>query len=133
VQALSRLPFAALPSGTWPLLPVAGYYVLVGLAAWRPLPAVLAAGGLLLATVAWQAPPPLYTLSVLDLGGGQALLVTTPGGHTLLIDGGDAPSLLAAALGARLPFWRAHLDAVVLSDVDLAHVGGLRGLTARYT
>jgi beta-lactamase superfamily II metal-dependent hydrolase len=99
----------------------------------RPLPAALAAGALLLATVAWQAPPPLYTLSVLNLGGGQALLVTTPGGHTLLIDGGDAPSLLAAALGAHLPFWRTHLDAVMLSAVDPAHVGGLRGLTARYS
>jgi beta-lactamase superfamily II metal-dependent hydrolase len=50
-----------------------------------------------------------------------------------LIDGGDAPSLLAAALGAHLPFWRTHLDAVLLSDVDPAHVGGLRALTARYT
>jgi beta-lactamase superfamily II metal-dependent hydrolase len=70
---------------------------------------------------------------VLDLSGGQALLLTTPSGHALLIDGGAAPSLLAAALSAHLPFWRAHLDAVLLSDVDLAHVGGLRGLTARYT
>jgi competence protein ComEC len=149
VQALAWPPFAALPAGPWPVPMVAGYYALLGLAAWgplratggvsrthlsvRPLPAAVATGALLLATVAWQAPPPLYRLSVLDLGGGQALLVTTPGGHTLLIDGGDAPSLLAAALGARLPFWRTHLDAVLLSDVDLAHIGGLRGLTARYT
>jgi competence protein ComEC len=149
VQVLAWPPFAALPAGPWPVPVVAGYYALLGLAAWgplrvigavsrthlsvRPLPAAVATGALLLATVAWQAPPPLYTLSLLGLGGGQALLVTTPGGHTLLIDGGDAPSLLAAALGARLPFWRAHLDAVMLSDIDPAHVGGLRGLTARYT
>jgi competence protein ComEC len=149
VQVLAGPPLAALPAGPWPFPMVAGYYALLGLAAWgplrltgsvsrthlsvRPLPAAVATGALLLATVAWQAPPPLYTLSVLDLGGGQALLVTTPGGHTLLIDGGDAPSVLAAALGAHLPFWRAHLDAVMLSDIAPAHVGGLRGLTARYT
>jgi competence protein ComEC len=149
VQALALPPLAALPAGAWSFPVVVGYYALLGLAAWgplratggvsrthvsvRPLPAAVATGALLLATVAWQAPPPLYTLTVLGLGGGQALLVTTPGGHTLLIDGGDAPSVLAAALGAHLPFWRTHLDAVVLSDVDLAHVGGLRGLTARYS
>jgi competence protein ComEC len=149
VQALAWPPFAALPASPWPLPMVASYYALLGLAAWgsvratgsvsrthlsvRPLPAAVGLGALLLATVAWQAPPPLYTLSVLNLGVGRALLVTTPGGHTLLIDGGDAPSLLAAALGAHLPFWRAHLDAVMLSDIAPAHVGGLRGLTARYT
>jgi competence protein ComEC len=153
VQLLARLPLAALPAATWPLLPVAGYYALVGLTAWRPLRAAPAlhiptgmlfgkarplwvlgtSGALLLATLAWQAPRSVYTLSILYLRGGQAIMLTTPHGHTVLIDGGDAPSLLDAALGGRLPFWRSRLDLVALSDTDAAHVGGLRDLTARYS
>jgi competence protein ComEC len=149
VQALAWLPVVPMPP--WPFAADIAYYVsaVAGrVAAWPlraagdvslphvgvpPLPAAVGTGALLLVTVAWQAPAPLYTLSVLNLGGGQALLLTTPGSHALLIDGGGAPSPLAAALGARLPFWRSRLDAVLLSDVDLAHVGGLRGLTAHYT
>lgn len=155
VQALARLSFASVPLGPPSLLLVAGYYALVGftILTWpgslgdespegeRPLVAALNLGawpismafcaGALLLT--WQVPQSVYTLSVVNVGGSRALLLTTPGGHTVLIDGGDRPSLLDAAVSARLPFWRSHIDAVVSSDVDSAHVAGLRGLTARYT
>lgn len=153
VQALARLPLAALPGPALALLPVTVYYALVALAAWRPWhggaatqtraalhvggvrPLWLLCGGvaLLLAAVAWQAPRPVYILSVLYLRGGMGLLLTTPHGHTILIDGGDTPSLLDTALGDRLPFWRSRLDIVALSDIDQAHTGGLRGLLARYS
>ncbi len=149
VRLLAGLPLASVPLGAWPLLPVAAYYALVALTAWwpragvdalglphvpvRPLWAGLGAVALLLATVGWQAPRPVYTLSVLDVGAGQALLLTTPAGRAVLVDGGDTPARLDAALGDRLPFWRSRLDAVVSSDLDVAHVGGLRGLTAHYT
>ncbi len=109
---LARLPLAAFPSPAWPFAAGAAYYALLGLAArgplrpagpaphsafvagirlvgLRPRPALAAAGALLVATVAWQAPRPrLYILAVLPLGGGQGLLLTTPGGRTLLLDGG---------------------------------------------
>lgn len=99
-----------------------------------PVP-LWAAGGVALllgATVAGQAPPHGYLLSVMPLGTGQGLLLTTPSGTTTLVDGGDAPSRLDAALGTRLPFWRARLDLVVLTATDRAHAGGLRDLTTRY-
>lgn len=157
VGLLARLPLAAFPSPAWPLPAGCAYYLLLGLAAGgplraagpaphrtivegvrtvglRPLPALGAAGALLLATVAWQAPPPrLYTLQALPLGGGQGMLLTTPGGRTVLLDGGATPSQLDAALGARLPFWRTRLDLVALSDADHAHTGGLRDLPGRYS
>jgi len=156
VEALARLPLAAFPSATWPAVVVAGYYLLLGLAArgplraagatphrilvegvrlvgLRPLPALGAAAALVLVTVAWQAPRHPYTLTALPLGGSQGLLLTTPGGHTALLDGGARPGRLDAALGDRLPFWNARLDAVALSDVDRAHAAGLRDLTARYS
>jgi len=156
VQALARLPLAAFPSATWPLAIVGGYYLLLGLSTrgllraegslprdrfvdgprlvWlRPVVALGAAVALLVATVAWQAPRGRYVLAALPLGASQGLLLTTPGGSTALIDAGDTPSALNAALGSRLPFWRTRLDMMALSGVDRAHVGGLRDLLARYT
>jgi len=162
VEALARLPLAALPVGAWPLTPVLGYYVLLGATAWRPghpgrprrhvgaapgsaghrIPiAVWTIGGavaLLPAMMAWQAPAAVsgatdaYSLTLLPLGHSQGLFLATPDGHATLIDGGDAPSGLAAALGDRVAFWRPRIEAVVLSDTDRAHVAGLRDLLARY-
>jgi len=99
----------------------------------RPVVALGAAVALLAATVAWQAPRGRYVLAVLPLGASQGLLLTTPGGSAALIDAGDTPSALNAALGSRLPFWRTRLDMMALSGVDRAHVGGLRDLLARYS
>jgi hypothetical protein len=99
------------------------------------LPVWRAAGGavcLLLVMAARQAPRPVYVLSIMNLGAEQALFLTTPGGQSLLLDGGDTPSRLDAALGSRLPFWNARIDAVLAGDVDAAHVGGLHGLLSRY-
>jgi len=99
----------------------------------RALYPVAGAGVLLLATVAWRLPPRASTVAVLPLRGGQGLLLTTPSGRVVLVDAGDAPSLLDAALGNRLPFWRSHLDDVILTDSDRAHVAGLRDLLDRYS
>lgn len=152
VRALASVPFAAVPLAALPSALMIGYYALVALAALgplhgapspaaqpaRPAPAwrLPALGGLgvllFVAVVAWQAPRHLYTLALKNLGVGQAMALTTPGGQAVLIDGGDSPSLLAAALGNRLPFGQARLDLVVANDVDAAHVAGLRGLSAYY-
>jgi len=99
----------------------------------RALYPVAGAGVLLLATVAWRLPPRVSTVAVLSLHGGQGLLLSTPSGGAVLVDAGDAPSLLDAALGNRLPFWRSHLDAVILTDSDRAHVAGLRDVLDRYS
>ncbi len=65
--------------------------------------------------------------------GAPLLLFTTRSGYTVVVDGGDRPSVAATALGARLPFWQTGLDMVVATDVDAAHLGGLAGLTGRYS
>jgi len=123
VQALALAPLAAFPSATWPLAIVGGYYLLLGLSTrgllraegpaprdcfvdgprlvWlRPVAALGAAAALVAVTVAWQAPRGRYILAVLPLGASQGLLLTTPGGSTALIDAGDTPSALNAALGS---------------------------------
>ncbi len=97
----------------------------------RPLLGLSAAVFLFGATALAQAPRGTETVTILPLGRGMGVLATTPGGASVLLDGGDASSALDAALGSRMPFWQSSLDAVVLSDVDRGHVAGLRNLLDR--
>lgn len=77
-----------------------------------------------------RAPRPL-TVSFLDVGNGDAVLVRGPTGVTVLIDGGPDASVLRA-LGDRLPFWHRHIDAVILSSHATSAVGGLLDVATRY-
>lgn len=82
--------------------------------------------GCLLAAFAWPARAATPTLRVdfIDVGQGDAALVTSPAGKTVLIDGG--PAHHAAALTA---FLAAHvhgpLDLILLSHRHEDHLGGL--------
>ena len=62
---------------------------------------------------------------VLDVGQGDAILVVTPEGRTLLMDGGPAPSPTLSALGRLLPVGDRTLDVVAASHLDADHAGGL--------
>jgi len=71
-------------------------------------------------------------VTYLDVGQGDAILVQTPAGHRLLIDGGPSPAMLLAALGRHLPFWDRRLDLVMLSHPHDDHLRGLLNLPERY-
>lgn len=68
---------------------------------------------------------------VLDVGQGNAILVRTPKGHTALIDGGPAATLLNEKLGRNIPFWQNNLDLVVLTSPDSENISGLVDLLGR--
>ena len=75
------------------------------------------------------------TLDVLffDVGQGDAVLVTTPGGERLLVDTGpQSPTGSAAVSSTVLPYLRrrgvGHLDLVVITHPDEDHLGGLPAL-----
>ncbi len=101
------------------------------LAGWKP---VLPLAGL--CALAWMAayarPDGLLHLHQLDVGQGDAILVESPNGRRMLIDGGPSPSALLDALGRRMPPWDRRIDVLVLTHPDGDHVGGLPALLSRF-
>lgn len=68
----------------------------------------------------------------LDVGQGDAALIRTPAGQTVLIDGGETPSRLLAQLRAALPAGQRRLDLVIVTHPQIDHTGGIIGLFGRY-
>ena len=110
--------------------------VLNGAVVWRwvgtaGLPA-LAVGALLLWQVLLSRPDGYLHLYFLDIGQGDGILVQTPSGRQMLIDGGSDPQRLFAQLGRAMPFWDRSLDLVVATHPDWDHMGGQMELPARF-
>ena len=74
----------------------------------------------------------LLHLHVLDVGQGDAILLVTPEGRQVLVDGGPDPRVALVALGELLPPGDRNLDAVVVTHLDSDHAGGLIGVLDRY-
>ena len=86
----------------------------------------------LLWAVVVQQPDRRLHLRVLDVGQGDALLLTTPAGHTILVDGGPDAGRTLGHLGHYLPFWQRRIDLLVLTHPHEDHLGGLVEVPARY-
>ncbi|MEZ5176629.1 MAG: ComEC/Rec2 family competence protein [Acidimicrobiia bacterium] len=75
-------------------------------------------------SIAW---PRVATLTALDVGQGDAILIQDPSGSAMLIDGGSDPRVLDSALrrhGVRF------IETVVVTHNDNDHAGGLADLVA---
>ncbi len=94
--------------------------------------AALAVIALLVWLAALQLPDGQLHVAFLDVGQGDAILITTPDGQQVLVDGGPSPTQLAWALGRQMPFWDRSLDLVVLTHPDDDHMTGLIPLFGRY-
>lgn len=70
-------------------------------------------------------------LRFLDVGQGDAVLIESPDGKRLLIDGGPDWSVLER-LGETLPFFRRRIDVIVNTHPDIDHIGGLLSVLPRY-
>lgn len=110
--------------------------------AWRPgaLPALLAGaapvllitGLLLTGQLAATRPDGNLHLYLLDIGQGDAILIVTPDGRQLLVDGGPDAAATLAALSPLLPPGDRTLEIVAATHLDSDHVGGLVGVLDRY-
>lgn len=67
----------------------------------------------------------------LDIGQGDAMLVQTPSGRQILIDGGPDDTILRR-LGEVMPFYDKSLDVVVATHEDADHIAGLVRVLDKY-
>jgi competence protein ComEC len=96
---------------------------------------LLAGAGLLTLIGALYLSRPDQRLHVwfLDMGHANAVLLQTPGGAHVLVDGGRFPSRLLTALGDRLPFNDRTLELLVLTQPDENEFAALNAAVERYT
>jgi competence protein ComEC len=98
----------------------------------RPLPMAVALMCVLALITLLGRPDGRLHVTALDIGQGDAILVETPTGTTVLVDGGPDPELTLRRLGANLPFHVRDIDLLVLSHPHQDHVGGLVDVLDRF-
>ena len=72
------------------------------------------------------------TVHVLDVGQGDSILIESPTGRRVLIDGGPDGSLLQRRLAEHLPWWSRRIDIVLLTHPSADHLIGLTETLRRY-
>jgi competence protein ComEC len=153
VRLFARLPFAVVNVQIDPRLIVLFYLVLLGgglMQAAKPLWAyrlahvlrlrvvtftVISTGAaltLLLIALLLSRPDGNLHVWMLDMGENNAVLIQTPGGAQVLVDGGQFPSRLLTALGDRLPFNDREIEALVITHPDRADIAALPSVLDRY-
>jgi competence protein ComEC len=134
-----RAPIAHVTSRGGPIVLIVGAAIAAAVTValrtgWKPPRRAVIAGVVVLPLLVWNSaasvgPPSTLTVRFFDVGQGDAALVTTPAGTTMLVDGGPDEDLLAtelAALGVK------RIDVVVASHPHADHVVGLPSVLARF-
>jgi competence protein ComEC len=97
---------------------------------WLVLPLLIVA--ILVWSVVLTTPDDKLHVSVLDVGQGDAILIQTPNGQNILIDGGPDSQKINLELSEKLPFWDRTIDLVVCTQPQADHVTGLVEVLQRY-
>ena len=92
-----------------------------------PLVVLVATAGFVL----WPSPAARLRVTVLDIGQGDAILIQTPGGRDILVDGGPGRAVLRG-LGDELPWHDRAIEMVVLTHPQSDHLNGLLDVLDRY-
>ena len=153
VRLAATLPFADVEFHVDPRLIAFYYALLIGVAlmqatqpAWvrsltrtlrqRTVTSAAAFSGfatlLLISAVFFSRPDHRFHVWLLDVGHSNAVLMQTPGGAQILIDGGRFPSRLLTAIGERIPFNDNEIDVLVLTQPDENEYGALPAVLDRY-
>ena len=86
---------------------------------------------LLLFGLLWQMPDGRFHIYFLDIGQGDSVLIVTPEGHQILVDGGPAGEVMNE-LAEVMPFFDKTIDMIVLSHPHADHMDGLIEVLERY-
>lgn len=154
VEWMARLPYGSLDLGRFPLWLTLLVYAALAAGIWWAIQATDAPGWrrnwrpLSLASTMWLGGAGLAALLIwlavlslpdgrlhvtfLDVGQGDAILITTPAGRQILVDGGPSGVQLNWQLGRAMPFWDRSLDVVINTHPDKDHLEGLVSVPDRY-
>jgi len=129
-QAARGVLKVARVAGEWPQLGLTDSFVvaMAAVVAWKTRfrPAILGAVAIVAVTaVIPPGPPDVATITFLDVGQGDAVLLRDRSGAVVLIDGGREPEVLHRALRR---YGVARIDLLVVTHGDADHVAGLVGL-----
>jgi competence protein ComEC len=73
-----------------------------------------------------------FHLIFCNVGQGDGILIRTPEGHDIIIDGGPQENSLTDCLTRHLPFWDRDIDIVYMTHPDSDHLTGLIGVVKSY-
>ena len=79
----------------------------------------------------WQNSHKKFTFAMLDVGQGDALFIESPTGTQVLIDGGPPRKILGSLKRVMSPFDKS-IDAVIITNPDQDHIGGLSDILKFY-
>ncbi len=153
MQAFAQLPFAQVTFYLHERWVVWGYVLTIGgvilqltkpawfvelgewLASRLVATTTLIVGGLLLCLLGvlyWQRPDGLLHIYLLDIGHSNGILIESPSGAHILIDGGRFPTRLITQVGEILPFVDRELELIFITQPDVFQTRALPSLLERY-
>ena len=91
---------------------------------------------LIIAILVWSvvltSPDDKLHVTFLDVGQGDAILIQTPNGQNILVDGGPDPQKVNLELSEKLPFWDRTIDLMIATQPQADHITGLVEVLQRY-
>ena len=103
---------------TVPLMAVATLLTVLVIMTWR---------------AAFTTPDGNLRITFMDVGSADAILIQTPGGRNILVNGGSSASMLSDGLGRRLPPTNRRLDWLIIASTQENQLSGLPRVVERIT
>jgi competence protein ComEC len=87
---------------------------------------------ILMASVYFSRPDDQLHVWFLDVGHSNAVLIETPGGSQILVDGGRFPSRLLTSIGDRLPFTDREIELMIITQPNEFNYAAATSVLDRY-